>query len=91
MIEVSFRVGGKEVKLDEIKDALLRMELDGLRTVIANKLAGSLCDTHDRPPNIIVDSESGLVRFTVIGCCPAFNEQTSSLLGRFGVRGQPTR
>jgi hypothetical protein len=89
MIEISFRIGGKEVKLDEIKDAMLRTELDGWRTVIANKLAGSLCDTHDRPPNIIVDSESGRVKFTVIGCCPTFNEQTSSLLSPIGFRGQP--
>ena len=91
MIEITFRIRGKEVKLDEIKDARLKTELDGWRTVITRTLGDSLCDTHDRPPNIIVDSDSGRVKFTVIGCCPTFNEQTSSLLGPFRFRGQPVR
>lgn len=71
-----FQVGNDSTTLEQIRDSATRMHLMDARDVLAGKLNGLSCPTHQQPAKIVLQegaSDHTNIKYDKV-CCPQFEQ-----------------
>lgn len=76
MIDIKFKVGGREVSPNNLKSVLEKAIFQNVRDQIASRVGRVSCTEHGKSPQITAEGRDlSSLKFTVQGCCDkAVNE-----------------
>jgi hypothetical protein len=70
MIEIKFRINGRDVSSHNLKDALEAAAMEDIKNQVQQKLYHIRCSQHFRQPRVIISGSSlRQLRFSIEGCC----------------------
>ena len=70
MAEIKFKVGGREVRPNDMKSVLEKAILQNVRDQIASRVGRVTCPEHGKTPQITAEGRDlSSLKFTVQGCC----------------------
>lgn len=70
MIDIKFKVGGREVSPNNLKSVLEKAIFQNVRDQISSRVGRVSCPEHGKSPQITAEGRDlSSLRFTVQGCC----------------------
>ncbi|MFY9075653.1 hypothetical protein OZZ08_11900 [Malaciobacter mytili] len=81
MLEVSFKINGKKVNPNNIKNQMEAMILKSIEEKIKKTISSIHCNEHNQRPKILViGSNFNNLSFEISGCCENIIEKTKEKL-----------
>lgn len=81
MVDVSFEIGGRTIRPNQIEDDFQRLILEDFANSICESLRGVKCAVHGEQPRIrCVGRRSDELNVEVSGCCEALITQATNKL-----------
>ena len=82
MVEIKFKVNGREVRPNDMKSVLEKAMFQNVRDQIAARVGRVTCPEHGKTPQITAEGRDlSSLKFTVQGCCDKAVEEVRRRMG----------
>jgi hypothetical protein len=82
MIDIKFKIGGREVGPNNLKDVLEKAIFQNVRSQIAQRVGNISCPEHGKSPQITAEGRDlSSLSFTVKGCCDKAVDEVRRRMG----------